>query len=143
MCINYGWSNHGFVGYVMVLFTPPYTNISLQPGRLVNIFNVCNIMGIRWYVLIGSINNVYDRCHSHNPTITDVKNPSYSYEGYRYLCKDGNNRIGTGNAFNVLLLIKTPIYFLSNWCGKNFKPKMCCKGVQSNFMETAAYIRFR
>ena len=26
----------------------------------------------------------------------------------------------------------------SNWCGKIFKPKMCCKGVQSNFMETAA-----
>ena len=94
--------------------------------------------GLGWYVLIGSINNVYDRCHSHNPTITDVQNPSYSYEGYRYLCKDGNNRIGTGNAFNVLLLIMTPIYFLSNWCGKIFKPKMCCKGVQSNFMETAA-----
>lgn len=94
--------------------------------------------GLGWYVLVESILSVYDRCHSHNPTISDVKNPSYSYRGYHYLCKQGNSRIGAANACNIILLIMTPIYFLSNWCGKIFTPRLCCKGVQSNHMEAAA-----
>ena len=84
--------------------------------------------GLGWYVLGHSISDVYDRCHSHNPTISDVNNPSYNYEGYKYLCKHGNDRIGLGNFFNVIILIMSPLYFLSNWCGKVLK---CLKGVQS------------
>lgn len=84
------------------------------------------IMG--WTVFSGAIANIYDLCHSHQPTVSDVTNPAYSLEGYTYLCKQGNDRAGIGNFFNVVILIVAPVNFLSNWCGKIFGR---LKGVQS------------
>lgn len=91
-----------------------------------------------WYVLGHSIGDVYNRCHSHNPTISDVNNPSYNYDGYKYLCKYGNDRIGIGNFFNIIMLIMSPLYFLSNWCGKFLK---CIRGSQSFFDEEQSALK--